>query len=236
MSIAPDARATPTRHVLFDLDGTITDPARGLIGSVRYALEELGTEAPDFEALRWVIGPPLRSSFERLLGGMERVEEAIELYRFRYRGGAMFEATLYAGISDAIALLAAKGYRLLLATSKAHVFARPILAHFALDRHFAAIHGSELDGRNDDKGELIGHIMACERIDPTHAIMVGDRKYDVEGAGRHGIATIGALWGHGGERELTLAGAAALCRHPEDLTDLILKKLPLQTSSAKESN
>jgi phosphoglycolate phosphatase len=222
----PDAPPRPPRYVFFDLDGTITDPAQGIIGSVRYALEALGAEAPDFEVLHWVIGPPLRSSFRRLLGGEERVEEALELYRRRYRSGAMFEATLYAGISDAIASLDARGYILLLATSKPHVFARPILTHFALDRHFAAIHGSELDGRHDDKGELIGHILKSERIDPARAVMVGDREYDVKGAAHHGIATIGALWGHGGEMELTAAGAALLCRQPEDLFDLIQERFP----------
>jgi phosphoglycolate phosphatase len=212
--------------VLFDLDGTITDPARGMIGSVRYALARLGIEAPEAEDLRWVIGPPLRSSFRQLLGGAGRVEEALELYRLRYRKGAMFDATLYAGISEAIDAIAAEGYTLLLATSKPHVFARPILRHFALDRHFAAIHGAELDGRNDDKGELIGHILECEGVDPAHAVMVGDRKYDVEGAARHGMTTIGALWGHGDGAELTRAGAAALCRRPDDLFDLVVETLP----------
>ena len=134
------------RHLLFDLDGTITDPAKGIIGSVIHALETLGVEAPRFEALHWTIGPPLRASFRRLLGGEARVEEALEIYRSRYRDGAMFEATLYAGIAQAIAALAREGYSLVLATSKPHVFARPILAHFALDQHFAAIHGAELDG------------------------------------------------------------------------------------------
>ncbi len=215
------------RHLLFDLDGTITDPAPGIIGSVIHTLETLGVEVPDFDALRWTIGPPLRASFRRLLGGEERVEEALEIYRSRYGGGALFEATLYAGIAEAIAAFARKGYTLVLATSKPHVFARPILAHFALDRHFAAIHGAELDGRHDDKGELIGHILKAEHVDPEHALMIGDREYDVKGAARHGIATIGALWGHGGEAELSAAGAVALCRTPENLSALVTERLPL---------
>lgn len=214
------------RYLLFDLDGTITDPAPGIIGSVIHALVTLGVEAPDFETLHWTIGPPLRSSFRRLLGGDERVEQALDVYRRRYRDGAMFEATLYEGIAETIAALDAQGYTLVLATSKPHVFARPILAHFALDHHFTAIHGSELDGRRDDKGELIGHILAAERIDPACALMVGDREYDVKGAARHGIGTIGALWGHGGEAELGEAGALALCREPQDLCEVIAEKLP----------
>jgi phosphoglycolate phosphatase len=223
--------AAPGRHaryVLLDLDGTLTDPAQGIIGSVRYALEALGAAPPDFGALRWVIGPPLRPSFKELLGGEERVEEAIALYRVRYgRGGGMFEATPYEGIAEALGSLSAKGYILVLATSKPHVFARSILAHFGLDRHFAAIHGAELDGRNDNKGDLIAHILATERVYPSQAIMVGDRKYDVVGAARHGIATIGALWGHGGEVELRAAGAAALCRRPDELAEWVQKLLPL---------
>ncbi|MFI5014984.1 MAG: HAD hydrolase-like protein [Hyphomicrobiales bacterium] len=211
--------------MLLDLDGTITDPARGIIGSVRHALSALGAEVPEFDTLRWVIGPPLRPSFARLLGGEERVEQAIALYRERYRAGAMFEAVLYAGIADALASLAAKRYALLLATSKPHVFARPILAHFGVDRHFAAVHGAELDGRNDDKGDLIGHILGAQGIEPSDTIMVGDRKYDIAGARRHGIATIGALWGHGGEAELTAAGAAVLCERPADLPGLVQRLL-----------
>jgi phosphoglycolate phosphatase len=220
----------PPRYLLFDLDGTIADPAPGIIGSVIHALGTLGVDAPSFEALRWVIGPPLRSSFRSLLGGEERVEEALEIYRSRYRSGAMFEATLYAGIPEALAALSREGYTLLLATSKPHVFARPILAHFALDRYFTAIHGSELDGRHDDKGELIGHILATEGIDPARALMIGDREYDVKGAARHKIATIGALWGHGGEMELMAAGVAALCNRPEDLRDLIAESFFLSKS------
>jgi phosphoglycolate phosphatase len=192
------------------------DPAQGIIGSVRHALAALGAEVPAFETLHWVIGPPLRPSFERLLGGRAHVEDAIELYRARYRGGAMFEAVLYAGIVDALSSLA-RDYTLLVATSKAQVLAEPILAHFELDRHFAAIHGAELDGRRDDKGELIAHILAVRDIDPSAVIMVGDRKYDVAGAARNGIATIGVLWGHGSEAELREAGAVALCRRPDDL-------------------
>ena len=215
------------RHLLFDLDGTITDPAPGIIGSVIHALETLGVEAPQFESLHWTIGPPLRASFRRLLGGDERVEEALAIYRSRYRDGAMFEATLYEGVAEAISALAKDGYTLVLATSKPHVFARSILAHFALAQHFAAIHGAELDGRHDDKGQLIGHILKVEQVDPASALMIGDREYDVRGAARHGISTIGALWGHGGEAELRAAGAVALCRSPASLPDLVKDAFPL---------
>jgi len=215
------------RHVLLDLDGTIAEPAQGIIGSVQYALREIGAPVPDFATLHWVIGPPLRASFKELLGGRERVEEALTLYRSRYQGGAMFEAQLYEGIADAVRALEADGYALRLATSKAHVFARPILEHFGLAPHFAAIHGSELDGRNDDKGDLIGHILEVDGIAPADAIMVGDRKYDVAGAARHGIATIGALWGHGGAAELTEAAALVLCERPSDLPALVRRLLPI---------
>jgi phosphoglycolate phosphatase len=219
------ARAARKRHIFFDLDGTLMDPAQGIIGSVRHALQELGAAVPDFETLHWVIGPPLRSSFETLLGERDRVEDALELYRSRYLGGAMFDAVLYGGIAQMLTSLAGD-YTLLLVTSKPHVMARPILAHFEIDRHFTSIHGAELDGRFDDKGELIGHVLASERIDSAEVLMVGDRKYDVLGASRHGIATIGVLWGHGGEAELTEAGAAALCARPDELPSLVRRHLP----------
>lgn len=207
--------------LLVDLDGTITDPAPGIIGSFIHALETLGIAPPPAAELHWVIGPPLRHSFAEFgLAEADR-EAALAAYRARYKAGAMFEATLYDGIAEALAAARAAGTRLILTTSKAHVLARPILAHFGLEGLFHAVHGSELDGRNDDKGDLIAHILAEEAVEPSRAIMIGDRKYDVIGARRHAIPTLGALWGYGGEAELREAGAAALCAAPAGMAEAL---------------
>lgn len=207
---------------LVDLDGTITDPKPGIVGAFRYALAELGHEAPPGDDLLWVIGPPLRHSFPKLGVAPEHVETALEHYRRFYRAGAMFDAPVYAGMPEALLSIREAGIRLIVATSKPHLMARPILAHFGLDVHFHAIHGAELDGRNDDKGDLLAHIMAEEGVDPARAVMIGDRLFDVNAAKRHGIPSIGVLWGYGGTAELTAAGATHLCETPNHLAQQVI--------------
>jgi phosphoglycolate phosphatase len=211
-------------HVLLDLDGTLVDPKAGLIGSVQYALRRLGAPIPPADELTWVIGPPLRRSFPRLLGSDALTEEALAHYREHYRSGAMFEATVYDGIVDALDRLSAAGCRLIVATSKPHVFARPILERLGLARHFAAVHGPELDGANDHKADLIAHIIVREGIDPAPAVMIGDRQFDMVAAARNGIAAIGATWGYGSAEELRTAGAVALCDRPPDLPGAVLSR------------
>jgi len=209
-------------HAFVDLDGTITDPKPGIIGSYRYALTELGLHAPPVDDLTWVIGPPLRHSFPKLGVAPEHVETALKHYRRYYSAGAMFDAPVYPGMPEALDALRAAGIKLVLATSKPHVMARPILEHFGLDARFHAIHGAELDGRNDDKGDLLAHIMAEEGVDPARAVMIGDRLFDVNAAKRHGIPSIGVLWGYGGHAELTEAGATHLCAAPAELASQVL--------------
>lgn len=204
-------------HALLDLDGTLTDPKPGIVGSFQYALRELGLTVPAVDDLVWVIGPPLRQSFPQLGVVEARLADALALYRQHYLAGAMFDAPVYAGIPEVLRSLGDSGMTLIVATSKPHVMARPILSHFGLDVHFHAIHGAELDGRNDDKGDLLAHIMAEEGVDPARAVMIGDRKFDILAARRHGIANIGALWGYGGAAELTEAGADRLCDGPDGL-------------------
>ncbi len=208
--------------VLIDLDGTLTDPKAGIIGSVQYALQRLSMPVPEMDALHWTIGPPLRESFPKLGVAAGDIETALGHYRERYRDGGMYDATVYAGVPEALDALVLAGCRLIVATSKPHPFAKPILRHFDLSSRFAAIHGAELDGRNDDKADLIAHIIATEGVDPERAIMVGDRLFDVRGAAKNGIRSIGALWGYGGLAELREAGASALCDQPKGLPKLAL--------------
>jgi phosphoglycolate phosphatase len=200
--------------ILVDLDGTLVDPRPGLIGSVQYALRKLGQPVPPADELLWLIGPPFRVSFPKLLGSADRVEEAIGYYRESYFNGGMYDAIVYDGVPEALDTLRAGGHRLLVATSKPHHYARPILERFDLARHFVAICGPELDGTNDHKADLIAHMIEREDVRPQTAIMIGDREFDVLAAARHGIAAIGVTWGYGSAEELTAAGAAALCHSP----------------------
>lgn len=197
--------------LLVDLDGTLTDPAEGIVGSFRHALATMGRPAAADEDLTWIIGPPLRASFAERLGGADAAKAGLAIYRERYSVTGLFEASVHDGAAQTLERLRTAGVRLVLCTSKPIVYATRILENFDLARHFDAAYGAELDGRFDDKGDLVARILEERDLAPDACAMLGDRKHDVLGAARSGVPTIGALWGFGGEAELTAAGAAALC-------------------------
>lgn len=197
------------------------DPKAGIIGSLQYALRRLGREVPAADSLHWVIGPSLRTTFAQLDVPAECIGDGLAFYREHYRAGAMYDFRVYDGIDAALGGLAGLGHRLIVATAKPHVFANPILERAGLARHFAAVHGAELDGRHDDKADLIAHIGRSEGIAATRTVMIGDRRFDVAGAQRNGIRTIGVLWGYGSREELAEAGAIALCPSPSELMGTI---------------
>ena len=221
--------------ILFDLDGTLLDPKAGIIASFQYALRELRLPVPRVDELLWVIGPPLRDSFPKLGVAPADVETSLKLYRHNYstigpsQQPAMFDADIYPGIPEALAALRRADCRLIVTTSKPHVFAKPILREKGLAEYFAAIHGSELNGTHDDKADLIAHILKTEQVDPDDAVMVGDRKFDCIGAKKNGLRSIGVTWGYGSIAELREAGASALCDQPKGLHRLVLWMLKGQT-------
>jgi len=209
----------PSRRsvLLVDLDGTLTDPAEGIVGCFRLALEALGRSPPSAAELTWIIGPPLRGCFAEFLGADGDPEEALKVYRSRYSAAGLFEAVVYDGVKETLADLRAAGARLFLCTAKPLVYAERILRRFDLEHHFDAAYGDELGGRFQDKGDLVAHILKIERLEAEDCCMLGDRKHDVLAANRHGIPTIGALWGYGGADELRAAGAATLCESPSQV-------------------
>lgn len=209
--------------ILVDLDGTVTDPATGIIAAIQHALREMGATVPADDSLGWAIGPPLRQSFAKLLGGGGDPEIAVAIYRAKYGAGGLFDATLYAGIADALAEMRRIPARLLLCTAKAEIYAERILDHFGLTSHFAGIYGADLAGKLDDKGDLIAHMIRVDGFDPAETIMIGDRANDVRAAARHGIPAVGVLWGYGDRNELS--GAIALCADPADLPQLVRRLL-----------
>jgi phosphoglycolate phosphatase len=206
--------------LLLDLDGTLVDPAEGIVACCRRALSELGIDIPEDDDLRWVIGPSIRQTFAQLAAGRAEPEEAVRLYRHHYAEWGLYQAEVYPGVERALAEHVRRGTRLILCTAKARVFATRVVEHFGLAPHLAAVYGPELDGRFDDKGDLIAHILETEGLDPAEVCMVGDRKHDVAAATRHGIPTIGVLWGFGGREELTDAGAALIVERPAELLPL----------------
>lgn len=206
-----------TRTLLFDLDGTLSDPALGIGRCIRHALDRLGAPAPDDAALRRWIGPPLLDSFAAHLGEREAAETAVALYRERFAEIGLFENALYPGTLPMLEALRARGARMILATSKPRVYAARILDHFALEPFFAAVHGAELDGTRADKADLLPWIVAREAVDPARAAMIGDRSHDMIGARAARLRPVGALWGFGDREELLHAGADLLVAAPEDL-------------------
>ena len=209
--------------LLFDLDGTLTDPFVGITRSILYAMEKLGRLVPAGEDLRWCIGPPLKSAFRTLLDTDDEAaaDQAVRLYRERYSTIGKFENSLIQGIPELLATLAGEGYFLSVATSKLKTYAGDIIDHFDLRRYFHVLHGSELDGRNAAKGDLVRHILTTEQIDAANTIMIGDRSHDIVGASANGVAAIGVLWGYGDRPELERAGAARIASRPEELPHLV---------------
>lgn len=194
MSVAPT--------VLLDLDGTLTEPYEGISRSVIHALAQFGVAAPDEATLRSYIGPPMIDSFRAVFGGDEaKAEAALGHYRQRFGERGLFENAVFDGIPEAIRQLRGHGVRIVLATSKPRYYAVQILEHFGLLALFDAAHGSELDGRNNHKRDLIAHIIEVEGVDPRHAVMVGDRRHDVIGARANGVRCIAVEWGYGTDAE-----------------------------------
>ena len=195
-------------NILFDLDGTLTDPYRGIRNCIAHALDAMGAPVP--ERLEWCVGPPLRESFRKLLEGHPGgdVEQAMALYRERFSERGLYENVLYPGVPEMLAILTAAGHALFVATSKPWVYAGKIVEHFGLSRYFRRVHGAELDGTRTAKGELIRHILAREGIEARQTVMVGDREHDLIGAAANGLRALAAAWGYGSREEL-------ISRHPE---------------------
>lgn len=201
--------------VLFDLDGTVTDPKPGVTRSIQYALEKMGRPVPAADDLVWCIGPPLLDSFRQLLGpNGHQAQKALAHYRERYGEVGKFENRVYPDIPETLMRLRKSGRRIYLATAKPLVFAGEIIDHFGLAPHFNGIYGSRLDGGLNDKGALIAHILTEESLAADRAVMVGDRKYDMAGARKNGLATIGVTYGYGTKEELRTAGADHIASTP----------------------
>lgn len=208
--------------VLFDLDGTLTDPKEGITRCVAYALEHFGIHVEDTDTLCPFIGPPLYECFEKFYHlTHEEAEKAVEIYRERFRPIGMFENEVYEGIPALLADLKTAGITVALATSKPQEFALKILEHFDLLRYFDIVVGSELSGARIEKQDVIREVIAqltSARREPI--IMVGDRCFDVEGAAAEGIPCIGVLYGYGNREELK--NAVGIAATVKELREMLL--------------
>ncbi len=212
--------------VLFDLDGTLTNSMPGIFGCIRYALTTLGREIPDDTALKSFLGPPLFHSFRTVCGlSEEESDTAVRLYRERYSDVMISENSLYDGVSDMLKRLSDAGVSIAMATSKPQKYAEKIADGFGIARYFAAIIGASPDDKQCGKAHLIERALAAAGAsDKQGAVMVGDRRYDIEGAVTCGIHSIGAVYGYGSKEELLSAGADFLAESPLAVADIILNQ------------
>ncbi len=205
--------------LLFDLDGTLIDSFQGIVRCIEHAFDQLGEAPPAPEALRDWIGPPLRVSFGSWFGDPvdARIETAVAHYRTRFDCVGWQEHTIYPGIAEAVAELAAAGHRMAVVTAKNELHAQRIVESLPFSRHFEDVIGATLDASRSDKTELIAEALVRLNVPPSACTMLGDRRFDIAGARDHGMHSVGVLWGFGTREELERAGADALVAAPANL-------------------
>ncbi len=210
-------------YILFDLDGTVINSAQGVTNSVKYALEKLEYDVPDYNSLCRFIGPPLTEGFMTFCGfSHKKAEKALSLYREYYNDKGIFECYLYPGIAELLRQLHKSGKKTVLATSKPEEYAKRILKHFGIDKYFFFIGGASFDESRSSKEAVMAYIIDSINLkDVKKAVMVGDRHHDVYGAHKFGIECIGVLYGFGGREELEGAGAEYIAADTNELKDLL---------------
>jgi phosphoglycolate phosphatase len=203
--------------ILFDLDGTLTDSAEGIVNSVVYALERKGVPYGSKQELRRFVGPPLQASFCDFCGfSEEEAKDAVRVFREYFTEKGIYENSVYAGVPEMLGDLCESGLTLAVATSKPEAFAGQILARFGLEKYFTVIAGASMDGT--DKPTVIRQALSRLGKEPSRRIlMVGDREHDVLGAKEVGISSLGVLYGYGSEEELSEAGADHIAKTPAEV-------------------
>ncbi|WP_144556038.1 HAD family hydrolase [Bacillus sp. X1(2014)] len=210
--------------ILFDLDGTLSDPKVGITKSVQYALEKLDIIEPNLDKLECFIGPPLQVSFAEYYGfSEEKSQKAIDFYRERFKQKGMFENELYLNIPPLLKSLKEQEYTLIVATSKPTVFSEQILKYFNIDHYFDLVVGSNLDGTRTSKTEIIQYILEKYKdymLD--NFLMVGDRKHDIIGAKNVGIDSIGVTYGYGSFEEISQSNPTHIVRSVDQIRDILM--------------
>ncbi len=200
------------KNIFFDFDGTIADTSEGVYKSFDYVINFYGVNF-DHSEYKKLIGPPLKESFENILHlPKTEIQNAIKKYREYYTPKGVLECKIYDGILDLIKSLKAKNYKICVATSKPEHFARQILEHFQIANLFDFIGGSSADEKSRvEKVDVVRYVMEKNNFKSDECILIGDRKYDVEGAHQAGIKCMGILWGFGNRKEFEECGADYIC-------------------------
>lgn len=209
--------------VLFDLDGTLTDPAIGITNSVAYALKKWGIKVSDRSELYKFIGPPLLDSFCKYYSfSKDESELAIKYYREYFADKGLFENSVYDGVVEMLTELKNRGKRLIVATSKPELFSKRILEHFELDGYFDFLAGATMDSSRVKKSDVIEYALKCCGIENvSDVIMIGDREHDVLGAAAFGMDSVGVLYGYGSYEELKSSGATYIVEKVDDILSIV---------------
>ncbi|MBE6787356.1 MAG: HAD family hydrolase [Ruminococcaceae bacterium] len=212
-------------YILFDLDGTLTDPAIGITNGVMYALEKYGIKVEDRKQLYCFIGPPLIDAFMKYYGFSESdAKQAVAYYREFFRRTGIYENRVYDGVEEMLETLKKSGKILILATSKPQEFAEIVLNHFDLMKYFDCVVGATFDGTLNYKSDVIRVALQRGKVsDIEKAVMIGDRHHDIEGANQNNLKSVGVLYGFGDRKELENAGAHYLAKTPKDLLEILIK-------------
>lgn len=210
-------------YLLFDLDGTLTDPKEGITKSVQYALRAFGIQVEDLDELCCFIGPPLKDSFMEYFGfSEENARKAIDIYREYFSSRGLYENKAYEGVEEVLQSLLNAGKKLYVASSKPEIFVKKILDYFGLDSCFEFMGGADLEEIRVQKADVIRYVLEQNKItDLNKVVMIGDRKHDILGAKEIGIASVGVLYGYGSRQELEDAGADAIAETIFDLQNLL---------------
>lgn len=213
------------KYLLFDLDGTLTDPEKGITKAVQLALAHFGIQVEDRTRLRPFIGPPLWDQFMEWGLSREQADEAVRVFREYYVKKGVYENREYPGIREMLESLRRAGFRLYVATSKPESTAGIVMEYFGLTDQFVYVAGSDLEGTRVRKADVIRYLLEKEKIcDLSQAVMIGDRKHDVLGAKETGLDSVGVLYGYGDREELEQAGAGYIAATVKELEEYLLSQ------------
>ena len=212
-------------NILFDLDGTLTDPALGITNSLIYSLKAFNIEVKDRPELYCCIGPPLLERYQTMWGfSPEQSRRALDIYREYFEDKGIYENEVYNGIAELLSSLKKSGKRIYLATGKPEIYAKEILRYFDLEKYFTFAAGNSMSEDRHKKSDVIKYLMEnCPEVTSKNSIMVGDREFDVQGAYECDMECIGVLYGYGSREELENAGAKYICKNVSELSELLTR-------------